>query len=336
MRSRYTFFVVFLFEIYVCGCASNRVTISMTRPPEVDMSRYKRIAVADFRGREGSGSLAAYLLVSRIFESKAFDVVERQRMENILNEHSLNMSGAVDDSTAKQIGNILGVDALIFGEVATYEVEDQQGKEKVKKEVWTGEYEKDKDGNDVYEKTLFGGKKKKKVYKEEFVDQPFVVRSGSVSVNFRVVDVSTGKIIAIKSNSSSYHDKASGVDEIGGLPAGGEVLNNLMVKVVEKFVRQIAPYAVRVTREFEKKGRRSEQGIKLAKAGLWDEAVDLFERERDASPSEAYVHYNLGIAYEAVGKLDLAEEAYKEATSIEPEARYLKALAEVKQGRGRK
>jgi hypothetical protein len=37
-----------------------------------------------------------------------------------------------------------------------------------------------------------------------------------------------------------------------------------------------------------------------------------------------------------VGKLDLAEEAYKEATSIEPEARYLKALAEVKKGRGRK
>jgi curli biogenesis system outer membrane secretion channel CsgG len=334
--SGFTFFTLLLAGICVSGCASNRVTIGIIRPPEVDMSGYRRVAIANFQGRGGSGELAAHLLVSRIFESKAFDVVERQRMESILSERSLTMSGVIDDSTAKQVGAILGVDALIFGEVTTYEVEDQRGIEKVKEEVWTGEYEKDEKGEYVYEKTLFGGKRKKKVYKEVFVDQPFLVRSGSVSVNFRVVDVSTGKILAVKSNASSYHDHASGTDEIGDLSPKGEILNNLTVKVVEKFVRQIVPYRVRVTREFEKEGKRSERGIRLARHGLWEEAVEVFEKERDAKPSEAYVHYNLGIAYEAMEKLDAAEEAYKQAASLDPKERYLKALLEVKKGRGKK
>ncbi|MBI4530474.1 MAG: tetratricopeptide repeat protein [Candidatus Latescibacteria bacterium] len=312
------------------------MTIGIIMPPEVDMSGYRRVAIANFQGMDGSGELAAHLLVSRIFESKAFDIVERQRMESILNEHSLTMSGVIDDSTAKQVGAILGVDALIFGEVTTYEVEDQRGIEKVKEQVWTGEYEKNEKGEYIYEKTLFGKQQKKKVYKEVFVDQPFIVRSGSVSVNFRVVDVLTGRILAVKSNASSYHDQASGTDEIGDLSPKGEILNNLIVKVVEKFVKQIAPYHVRVTREFEKESKRSERGVRLARLGLWEEAVEIFEKERDIKQSEAYVHYNLGIAYEAMGKLDVAEEAYKQAVALEPKERYLKALLEVKKGRGKK
>ena len=82
-----------------------------------------------------------------------------------LDEQDFAASGLVDDATAAEIGKILGVQALIFGEVTTYSAEDKQGKEKVKKQVWTGEYETDKDGNVIEQEGLFGIKHKQKKLK---------------------------------------------------------------------------------------------------------------------------------------------------------------------------
>lgn len=312
------------------SCAAPKTTIKVLKPSVIDMSDFKRIAVADFRGKENSGAQAASILISKLFETKAFDIVERQNMERILKEHSFNMTGAVDESTAKELGSILGVDALIFGEVNTYGVEDKEGQEKVKKEVWTGEYEKDKQGNYVYEKTLLGGKQKKKIYKEEFVEEPFVVRTGGVSINFRVVDIKSGKIIATETHSETYKDKASGADEIGGLSSKGEILSKLTNQATDKFVKQIASYYATITRQFEKKSKQSEQGIKLAQAGLWEQALKIFLEETNNNMSKAYTHYNLGVAYESMGKLDLAKGEYEKAVSIESKDLYIKAISEVK------
>ncbi len=268
------------------SCAAPKVELQVRRPAEVDMSHYRKIAVADFRGPEHSGSQAASILTSEVHETGYFDIFERREMERILDEQDFAVSGLVDDTTAVEIGRILGVSALIFGDVTSYNAEDQQGTEKVKKQVWTGAYEKDKDGNIVEEKGLFGTKHRKKIFRERFVDQPYVVRSATVGINFRVVDVKTGHLVAVKSESSSFNEKATGTNKIVKLPDKQCILERLSRNVVKTFVRHIAPYHTTMTKKFERGTGASKQAVKMAQRGLWDEAQKSF-RERSTNSSDS-------------------------------------------------
>jgi len=45
-------------------------------------------------------------------------VVEREKMEQVLNELGKSFSGMIDSSTAAEIGNMLGVEAIVVGTVA--------------------------------------------------------------------------------------------------------------------------------------------------------------------------------------------------------------------------
>jgi len=324
-----SYLVLLLAFCFLLSCAAPKTVLRVIRPAEVDMSDYRKIAVADFRGPGRSGSLAASILTSEIFKSGYFELLERQQMQKILEEQAFSLTGAVDVATAAEIGEMLGVEALIFGEVTSYSVEDLEGTEEVKKRVWTGEYEKDKDGNIIYEKGLFGIKHKKKKYKEEFVDEPYVVRSASVAVNFRVVAVETAELLAVKSNSSSYNKRATGTDQIGKLPAKESILENLSRKVVDTFVRQIAPYYATITKKFEKGSGASKQAIKMAQSGLWDKALEIFQREAQIHPKPEN-YYNIGVCYEALGRYDMAEKQYETALSLKAKDLYIKAVADIR------
>jgi curli biogenesis system outer membrane secretion channel CsgG len=293
------------------------------------MSHYRKIAIADFCGPKRSGSQAASILTSELYKTGYFEVFERQQMDKILDEQDFAASGLVDDATAAKIGKILGVQALIFGEVTTYSAEDKQGKEKVKKQVWTGEYETDKDGNVIEQEGLFGIKHKQKKYKEQFVDEPYVVRSATVAIHFRVVDVNTGQLVAIKSESRSFNQKATGADQIGKLPDKQNILRNLTRQVVKTFVPHIAPYYTKATKGFEKGTGDSKQAIKMAQNNLWDEALKIFEKEAQTNPTPSN-YYNLGVCYEALGMYGEAEKQYKDAINLKAKDAYIEALSGVK------
>jgi curli biogenesis system outer membrane secretion channel CsgG len=321
--------VLLLLMSCIFSCAAPQVELDVKRPAEVDMSDYRKIAIANFCGPKRSGSQAASILTSQLHKTGYFDILERQQMDKILDEQDFAASGLVDDATAAEIGKILGVQALIFGEVTTYSAEDKQGKEKVKKQVWTGEYQTDKDGNIVEEEGLFGTKYKQKKYKEQFVNEPYVVRSATVAIHFRVVDVNTGHLVAIKSESRSYNKKAAGTDQIGKLPDKQQILRNLTRKVVKTFVPHIAPYYTKTTKGFEKGTGASKQAIKMAQSNLWDEALEIFEKEARDNPTPSN-YYNLGVCYEALGMYDKAAKQYKKAINLKPKDSYIKALSDVK------
>ena len=70
------------------------------------------------------------------FLSRGIKVIERSRIESVLKEHNLWKSGNIDPATIKEMGKILGVDALIMGTVTRYipdrkeriYIRDDQGK----------------------------------------------------------------------------------------------------------------------------------------------------------------------------------------------------------------
>ena len=81
-----------------------------------------RIAVADFPDLQGvTSDLGRYIasrLTTRLAQSPKFSVIERQRLGQVLTELKFSMSDLVDPAKAKQLGRMVGVEAIVVGTVS--------------------------------------------------------------------------------------------------------------------------------------------------------------------------------------------------------------------------
>ena len=315
--------VPFLLMLVSCAGAPV-VTFQTIKPPEINIGDVSKIAVAEFEGPEGSGELAAYKLTEYLVQTNRFTVLEREKIDKILQEQGLSMTGVIDQNSAVEIGKLLGVDALIFGNVTAYKCEDEEGTRKVKKKVGTGKYKK------VKRKNIFTGKEywaEEEIMKTVLVDEHYKIRKGVVSVNFKVVDVKTGKLLAVKSLTLNKEYKS--VEGRGNIPAREEVLNTLMEQIMEKFAGMIAPIKITVTRKLEKGSEYVNRGVDFAVNGLWDMAIKSWKEGLKVEPTNPSIYYNLGVAYEKMGDFISAGEMYKKAVELNPKKLYMEALKRV-------
>lgn len=65
-------------------------------------------------------------------------------------------------------------------------------------------------------------------------------------------------------------------------------------------------------------------GVKMAKRGLWSEALFRFRQAEKTQPANPRVLNNLAVAYEAVGLFEEALETYKAALKADPANRELR------------
>lgn len=93
-----------------------------------------RIAVLNFENNstwhywgDNLGKAAADELVTQLFRTDRFRVIERSQLESILQEQNLGQSGRVDASTAAQIGQVLGVQAILTGSITQFSIERISG-----------------------------------------------------------------------------------------------------------------------------------------------------------------------------------------------------------------
>ncbi len=62
--------------------------------------------------------------------------------------------------------------------------------------------------------------------------------------------------------------------------------------------------------------------IKTAQAGLWNEAIFRWQQALSIDPDNALAYNNLGVGYEALGKVEEAAAAYQRATELDPDSKY--------------
>ena len=116
---------VFLFALLL-GCATGPQNIIYPKvscySDRTDFSEYEFIAVLPFSdapNAPGSGQIVQGLIIQQLAQS-SFKVVERSHLHAIINEHKLAMVGITDQSQALELGKILGVRAIVVGEVGQY------------------------------------------------------------------------------------------------------------------------------------------------------------------------------------------------------------------------
>lgn len=87
----------------------------------LDQNQKNKIAIMEFVDMQGNVSnLGKYIseeLTTRLYRTGKFEVIERQLLDKIVQEQKISLSGMVDESSAVELGRILGVDAIATGTI---------------------------------------------------------------------------------------------------------------------------------------------------------------------------------------------------------------------------
>jgi len=340
-------FFVILFLIFF-GCATT-VPVQVRKPAKMNIGSARTVAVLDFdfsgqwdleTGEKENKSLALALLnriakkktkkpdaekafpgsrvsemlVAKLVQNGYYTVIERSRIEEIMQEQSLALSGLVDENSAINIGQMLGAEALITGSGA-YSVKDEG--------VW-----------ESYTETEKKNGKKVKVEKERYK----ITRNISCDITFRVIDVSSGSVTASKTIKQSNDDtQNTGDDEqaaVDGLNDWYPIVNELVDKILDKTVQQIAPHTITEKRKLEEgESKKMESALEYAKRDLWDEALEIWQEvaagKYDKEDKIAAI-YNLGVYNEIFGFYDKSEAFYEQCYKMTSDSKYLDDRARIK------
>jgi len=87
---------------------------------QINDLKIKRIAVLPFSYAQSTssvkdGSIISERLTMALIKSEKIEIIERSVLNKVLDELKLQSSGVIDASIAKELGKILGADAIITG-----------------------------------------------------------------------------------------------------------------------------------------------------------------------------------------------------------------------------
>jgi curli biogenesis system outer membrane secretion channel CsgG len=61
------------------------------------------------------GKSFSEMLTTALIQTECFQILERSQLDKILEEQALGLSGAIDENTAVDVGELLGIDAVVVG-----------------------------------------------------------------------------------------------------------------------------------------------------------------------------------------------------------------------------
>lgn len=122
--------------ISLSSCMPSKVAPSVTVKKDYFKDKPLKIAIVDFNyefegegtkgatkyvsaGKDG-GHVISNILASELNNMDGFQILERSEIEKLLDEQKLQVSGVIDESSAVEIGKMIGADAVILGDVTDY------------------------------------------------------------------------------------------------------------------------------------------------------------------------------------------------------------------------
>jgi TolB-like protein len=104
------------------GLDQQMADLSQQISREFGSSTRKTIAVVEFTDLKGEVTdLERFLseeLITGLYQTRKFKVIERQLLNKVIAEQKLSLTGPIDPASAKRLGKLLGVDAIVSGTVA--------------------------------------------------------------------------------------------------------------------------------------------------------------------------------------------------------------------------
>ncbi|WP_297483700.1 CsgG/HfaB family protein [Sulfurimonas sp.] len=294
-----TAFTLLLFS----GCAQ-KVGFEVLEPAQIDrMATVKKIAVSNFaHDRVGlSRKIEAKLSSFQIDGKNFFTVVSRNDLNKIIAEQKLQNSGLVNDENIVKIGQLIGAEAIISGNVSPATKQDTY----------------------FYEERVRCADSKCK----SLVTYPVrcMKRVVGLSAELRVVDIAKGDIIYAQNLSKEESFKHC-ADDSRTLPSKSMAAQDLAERIADDFTYKLTPHYRHLNVVLlddpdldytDMQERLLKNALKYIEQGRYDKAEKLLMRLIDSTGSKSYVpFYDLGVIKEAQGKYKEAKEYYGDADNL--------------------
>ncbi|WP_152184732.1 CsgG/HfaB family protein [Sulfurimonas indica] len=300
----YKVLTFFLLAIFLFTSCAQKVRIKALEPAEVDrISETKKIAVLSFKNdRVGlSRKIEAQLAGFRINNKKYFTIVSRTDINTIIEEQKLQSSGLVDEDSSVKVGELIGAEAIISGDVRRPTKQDSYYYEPRVKCANT------------------------KCSELRYYNVRCVKRVVGLAAEIRVVDVSRGDIIFADTLSRNRIFKHCN-DDSRALPSVSIAAQDMANALAREFTYKLTPHyrEFYVTLLEDPDLDYTSQQEKFLKFALeyieqarYDKAEQLLTRLIDSTDGKSYVaFYNLGVIKEAEGKYEEAKEYYEYADNL--------------------
>jgi TolB-like protein len=114
---------IFVFDAPFCTFAQDMRPTAAALAAKIAASGRKTVAVVDFTDLQGCVTelgryMAEDISVALLDNAKGFEVIDRTNLKILMQEHKLASTGIIDPATARKLGQIAGVDALVTGTIA--------------------------------------------------------------------------------------------------------------------------------------------------------------------------------------------------------------------------
>lgn len=168
------------------------------------------------------------------------------------------------------------------------------------------------DGVRKVKRTVGEGDNKREIEVDEF----YAEGVGNLSIGIRLYDPSAQSVVDQQLIRETKTWSAAGSSKAAALAAlisKGDATRYLGKQAGIDYAYKIAPMPIRISRTFYGKSKKApelERGSRLADVNKWQEAADMWESgiSRSADKEAGKLAYNVAIAYEVLGEMDLAKE----------------------------
>jgi len=289
--------------ILFTGC-SQKVAMKALEPAEIDRaSTTKKITVTNFSNDKVglSNKIEANLAKFRIDSKKYFTMVSRNDFDKIIREQKIQNSGLVEQSTASEVGQLIGAQAIISGNVGHPTAQDTRY---------------------YATRTRCANKKCTELI---YYKVRCTKRVIGLSSEIRIVDVEKGDIIfADTLNKTATYNHC--IDDSRALPSRDMAAQSLAVSMANDFTYRLTPhyrhFSVTLLEDpdldyTDEQEQLLEVSLIYIEQSRYDKAEQFLVKLIDSTSSQSYVaFYNLGVVSEATGKYEEAKEYYSYADNL--------------------
>lgn len=296
--------------------ASESVECFVLKSPEKILDGVKKIAILPFEGNATAGRAMADYLVANLMEEQrgirdlsglfvkkegktfiegartnVFELVERTQLDKILTEQNLSNSGVINEQQAAQVGKVLGLDAIVTGNLSYSSVDEQE----------TNQYKNPKTGQVRYEYCT--------------------IRKVTAKARLKIISVNTAQIIGTTDTVVVWSQKKCD-EERSGLSPEQDLADLAYKSMAGIFVDYFAPkfilgkYKFESIRAKEFKDRAKSAEDALSRGDL-DNAFAVYKAVYDADPYNVTAAGAVCQLYDMAGNYEKALEYAKIAAELE-------------------
>ncbi len=292
-----------IISIFISACAQ-KVVIKAIEPAEIDRATStKKIAVTKFKNDKAglSSKIESILSKHRIENKRFFTMISRSDTDKIIKEQKLQNSGLVDTATIVGVGNLIGAEAIISGNVGKSTLAD------------TSFYEN---------RSKCADKKCKELV---YYKVRCIKRVVGLSAEIKMVDITKGDIIYADNIRKTLSYKHCSDDSLS-LPSKETVIQKIASLIANKFAYKLTPHYKYFKVELldepdldydDAQEELLENSLIYIERNRYDKAEQLLNTLIDSTGQQSYVaFYNLGVIKEAKAEYLKAQEYYIKADNL--------------------